>query len=338
MKKYIIFFLILLLTTLITLFSIISDNTIVIFKELIKNIKFEYIFIILIIVFMYFILQGIYMKVIFKSLNTKISVLKGIFYAMIEFYFSGITPSSSGGQPAQLYFMTKDKIPPTKSIITLILNTIYFKVIIVLLGILIIIFNNKYIFNHSAIYTIFFFIGLLCDCVLITFWIFLLFNKKIISKIINFIIKIAKKIPFVKNYVQKFDINELITNYSSQSNYIKKHPKIVINTFILTFIQRILLFSIAYFVYKGLGYNNISYFELIVIQITVQITIEMFPVPGGTMMSETMLRDAFASIFGLGVAEVGMLFTRAFAFYIPLIVSFIIIMGVVIKNRNKYLN
>ena len=125
MKKYIIFFLILLLTTLITLFSIISDNTIVIFKELIKNIKFEYIFIILIIIFMYFILQGIYMKVIFKSLNTKISVLKGTFYAMIEFYFSGITPSSSGGQPAQLYFMTKDKIPPTKSIITLILNTIY---------------------------------------------------------------------------------------------------------------------------------------------------------------------------------------------------------------------
>ena len=67
-------------------------------------------------------------------------------------------------------------------------------------------------------------------------------------------------------------------------------------------------------------------------------TIEMFPIPGGALMSETMLRDAFTSIFGIGIAEVGMLFTRAFAFYIPLIVCFIIIMIIVIKNREKYLN
>ena len=100
----------------------------------------------------------------------------------------------------------------------------------------------------------------------------------------------------------------------------------------------LLLFSVAYFVYRGLGYNNISYFELIAIQITVQMTIEMFPIPGGALMSETMLRDAFTSIFGIGIAEVGMLFTRTFAFYIPLIVCFIIIMIIVIKNREKYLN
>lgn len=336
--KYILFFLILLLITIITLFSIISDDTIIVLKELVNNIKLEYIFILLIIVSLYFILQGIYMKVIFKSLGSEISFLKGTFYAMIEFYFSGITPSSSGGQPVQLYFITKDKIPPTKSIVTLILNTIYFKIIIVLLGMIVIIFNNKYIFNHSSIYTIFFFIGLLCDCFMITFWLALLFNKKIISKIINFLVRLLKKIPFIRKYIQKFDVNELIDNYSSQSNYIKKYPKKVFYTFILTFIQRLLLFSVAYFVYRGLGYNDISYFELIAIQITVQMTIEMFPIPGGALMSETMLRDAFTSIFGIGIAEVGMLFTRAFAFYIPLIVCFIIIMIIVIKNREKYLN
>lgn len=97
--KYIIFFLILLLITIITLLYIISDDTIIVFRELVKNIRIEYIFILLIIVSMYFILQGIYMKVIFKSLGSKISILKGTFYSMIEFYFSGITPSSSGGQP-----------------------------------------------------------------------------------------------------------------------------------------------------------------------------------------------------------------------------------------------
>lgn len=101
---------------------------------------------------------------------------------------------------------------------------------------MVLIFNNKYIFNHSAIYTIFFFIGLLCDRFMIIFWLILLFNKKIISKIFNFLVRIAKKIPFVKKYVQKFDVNELINNYSSQSNYIKKYPKKVFYTFIITLI------------------------------------------------------------------------------------------------------
>ena len=139
--KYLIFFLILLLITSITLVSIISDNTIIVFKELVENINYKYIILLIIIVLSYFVLQGIYMKVIFKSLNTKISILKGVFYSMVEFYFSGITPSSSGGQPVQLYFLTKDKIPPTRSIITLLLNTIYFKIIIVLLGVIVMVFN-----------------------------------------------------------------------------------------------------------------------------------------------------------------------------------------------------
>ena len=60
--------------------------------------------------------------------NKEIALKKGVFYALVEFYFSGITPSSTGGQPAELYYMTKDKIPVRTSTIALILTTIYFKV------------------------------------------------------------------------------------------------------------------------------------------------------------------------------------------------------------------
>ena len=121
------------------------------------------------ILILYFICQGIYMKYILKSLNVNISLRKGIFYSLVEFFFSGITPSSTGGQPLQLYYMTKDKIPMRKGYITLILNTVFFKLVLVILGIIVLIFNSSYILHSKLIYQIFFVLGFILDLVLIIF-------------------------------------------------------------------------------------------------------------------------------------------------------------------------
>ena len=109
------------------------------------------------------------MKYILKSLNVNISLRKGIFYSLVEFFFSGITPSSTGGQPLQLYYMTKDKIPMRKGYITLILNTVFFKLVLVILGIIVLIFNSSYILHSKLIYQIFFVLGFILDLVLIIF-------------------------------------------------------------------------------------------------------------------------------------------------------------------------
>ena len=58
----------------------------------------------------FFVIQGYYIKLILKYLDKHISFIKGAVYACIEFYFSGITPSSTGGQPVQVYYMKKDGI------------------------------------------------------------------------------------------------------------------------------------------------------------------------------------------------------------------------------------
>ena len=51
-----------------------------------------------------------------------------------------------------------------------------------------------------------------------------------------------------------------------------------------------------------------------------------------------MFHDIFITLFGLEVANVGMLLTRMFSFYIPLLISGIISAIVIIKGKNRYLN
>ena len=256
---------------------------------------------------------------------------------MVEFYFSGITPSSTGGQPMQLYYMAKDNIPIRKSYITLMLNTIYFKLIMVILGIIVLLFNSSYVFGSAIIYKFFFILGFLFDCILVIIGMFLLFKTELIKSIFIRFVSFFKKFKIFKKRLNKVDTDEVMERYKDEIDFVKSHKKTVLFTFIITFIQRLLMFSIIYIVYRALGYNTYNYFELLIIQVSVQIAIEVLPLPGGAGLSEGMLHNIFILIFSVELADVGMLLTRTFTFYIPLILcGIVILLKYILDKKNHY--
>lgn len=277
------------------------------------------------------------MKIILKTLNYKIPLRKGLFYSIIEFYFSGITPSSTGGQPVQLYYMTKDNIPIRKSYITLMLNTIYFKLIIVILGIMVLIIDSSYVLGSAFIYRLFFVLGFVFDLLLVIIGFLLLFKTSFIKSIFIKFISFFKKVKIFKHKLTKVDTDEVIEKYKDEIDYVKSHKKIVFFTFIITFIQRLLMFSVIYVVYRALGYNAYSYLQLLIIQVSVQVAIEVLPLPGGAGLSEGMLHNIFVTIFTIELADVGMLLTRAFTFYVPLVICGLIILSEFIIRKTKTL-
>ena len=254
---------------------------------------------------------------------------------MVEFYFSGITPSSTGGQPVQLYYMTKDNIPIRKSYISLMLNTIYFKLIILILGILVLLINSSYVLGSALIYKLFFFIGFIFDLLIVVFGFLLIFKISLVEKIYNKLISFLKKFKVFDGKFKNEDSTEVMNRYREEIEFIKTHKKTVFFTFILTFIQRLLLFSIIYAVYRALGYNTYSYLNLLIIQLSVQIAIEALPLPGGAGLSEGMLHHIFVMIFSTQMADTGMLLTRTFTFYIPLLLCGITILIKCISGKKK---
>ena len=326
---------VLVLILFLTFRTIYDKNSFIMIKENIRDIKFYYIGICLLILCLYFLLQGIYMKSILSTLKKKITLKKGIFYSLVEFYFSGITPSSTGGQPVQLYYMTKDDIPIRKSYITLMLNTIYFKLIMIILGIIAIIFKSDLIFSSRSFYIFFFVLGFLVDLVIVILGSFLVFKQKLIKIVLTKILNFAKHFKILGKKAEKVDVEEVSSRYKDEITFMSSHKKVVILNFCLTFVQRLLLFSVAYVVYRALGFNYYNYFDLLLIQVIVQISIEALPLPGGVGLSEGMLHNLFTIMFASKLADVGMLFTRTFSFYIPLTISGIVILIYNIFSKKK---
>ncbi|MBQ6320258.1 MAG: flippase-like domain-containing protein, partial [Lachnospiraceae bacterium] len=59
----------------------------------------------------YILFEGLALLSILKAFGYKRSVNKGIIYSAADIYFSAITPSATGGQPASAFFMLSDGVP-----------------------------------------------------------------------------------------------------------------------------------------------------------------------------------------------------------------------------------
>lgn len=183
---------------------------------------------------------------------------------------------------------------------------------------------------------IFFIVGFTVDLLVIIFCYFLLYKQSVIKKILRFFYSFKNKLSKDKNADIEQTVETKLNDYKNEVNYIKSHKKEVFIGFILTLLQRMFLFSISYVIYKSFGLNKYNYFELVFIQISVQIAIEAMPLPGGTGVSEHLMNYAFINIFGTNKASTAMMLTRAFSFYIPIILCLILlIIRFINDNKNK---
>lgn len=326
-RKYlisVIFFVILLILTFYLLFK--NNDISQVFASL-KNISYEYVAIGALLIFIYLFTQSIYMKVILKSLNHKIHLWQGFVYSCVEFYFSAITPSSTGGQPVQAYYMSKDDIPLTKSTVTLLLNTITFKLVLIFMGLIATLFYPSLIFSNSILFTIIFIFGIVVNVLVIFACLMLMYSKTWVKSIAVFCINVGAKLHIIKNKDKKLDsFYNHLSEYQESAKYIHEHPFVTIKVCLITFIQRLAMFSIAYIVYKAFGLTVYSYIELVVIQIALALAIDSLPLPGGIGASEAMMLLIYNKTFGENIAMPAMLVTRGLGYYFCLITSGVVVL------------
>lgn len=338
-KKYIfsiVFFILLLVATFYLLFSNNDINDVI---ATLKNIPLTHIGIAIGLVLTYLIIEAVYIKITMNSLNCKFSLWQGFISACTEFYFSAITPSSTGGQPAQAYYMHKDGIPYTKSTIALLVNTITFKIIIILMGIITMIFFPSLVFNNGTLFAVLFLVGIIGNFLLIMLCLMLMYSKRWIETIAMFFIKLGAKLRIIKNKdaaIEKF--NTSIHEYQESAKYIKEHLGIAVKVCILTILQRLALFSISFVVYDAFGLSGYSFIELIVLQIGIALAIDSVPLPGGVGVGEAMMLLIYNKIFGEHIAVSAMLLNRGISYYFCLILSSIFVLinhiNVILKEKN----
>lgn len=92
------------------------------------------------------------------------------------FFFSCITPSASGGQPMQIYYMKKEKISIPVSTVILMIVTITYKLVLVVIGIGVAVFGRGFLHTYLERILPVFYLGLALNIFCVTFMMILVFH------------------------------------------------------------------------------------------------------------------------------------------------------------------
>ena len=77
--------------------------------------------------------EGLSLFIISRSLGHRTRILPSVAYSSADIYYSAITPSATGGQPASAYYMVKDGMSAGTASFTLVMNTVVYTASLVVL-------------------------------------------------------------------------------------------------------------------------------------------------------------------------------------------------------------
>ncbi|MBQ1871209.1 MAG: flippase-like domain-containing protein [Lachnospiraceae bacterium] len=281
--------------------------------------------------------EGFALKHILKSANIKVRPMQGLLYAASDQFFSAITPSATGGQPASALFMGANGIPTATITVALLINLIMYTTSTVVIGLFCIIARPNLLMSLTVPSKILILLGMTVMTVLTILFIALLRRgAKLHSlgiKLINFLCRIHL-MHRKEHWLSRLD--HVVYDYTLCSDALSGNAKVLALAFLLNLGQKISQISVTpllNFAFKKPDF--VQGFNLWILQAFSQVGSYCVPIPGGMGATDYIMLDGFALLFDEDYTFILETISRSISFYICTIVTGLIVLTgyIVLKIR-----
>lgn len=258
-------------------------------------------------------------------------------FSAVGFFFSCITPSASGGQPAQICYMKREKVPIPVSTIVLMIVTITYKAVLIIFGVGIIIFGQKFMNIYLGDILPVFYLGIILNVICVGIMLLMVFRTDIARVLANKLLAVLEKLHILKYKESRhIRLESAMEKYHETATYFQNHGYDIVNVLFITFAQRLSLFLSTYFVYRAFGLDEYSAGTIILLQAVISISVDMLPLPGGMGISETLFLSIFLPVFGEMFILPGMILSRGLSYYTELFLcAFITLLAHFVFKKKK---
>ena len=251
-----------------------------------------------------------------RSYGIKLKKRTCFLFSSVGFFFSCITPSASGGQPMQAYYMKKKNIPIPVSAVILMIITITYKLVLVVIGIGVAVFGRGFLHQYLEGILPVFYLGLALNIFCVTFMTILVFHpvldkgtsmergRQVAGKAAPYETrkkKDWKKLEDIYGYIQRIRRRISKTHIESDREC---------NSGLHLFREWHCL-RLTWFVYQSFcDCQERHSVMLLFLQAVISVAVDMLPLPGGMGISETSVSDYFSTGFRNTCCLPGMVLSR----------------------------
>lgn len=317
----------LLASTAAVMFIFLRDYDFARLFEAVKSANFFWLIMVLVCMVGFVGCEAWVLRITMRALGNKISFFRGLEYSFAGFFFSSITPSASGGQPMQIYYMSKDEIEPSSSMACLLVVLVEYQIAMVAFACAMSAFNLGTALEGSANMRYLLTFGGIVNVSAAIIFILLLFSGNTALKLSKCIFCLLRKINIISEdkglrWEKKF--GDTIKKYSNSSKILRSDMKVFAKSMVISMLQMFFYTSVTYCVYKSVGLKGHSWREITTLQSLLTVGSSAVPMPGSVGAAEGGFLHIFRPIFHEDFLETAMILTRGISFYMFTIISMIV--------------
>ena len=339
-KKQVLFMLLFVLIAAMSVWAVMSQSqnfSLADFGQYIQNASVPWLIAAVASMLGFILLEGLALQILCRAFGYRCNFRQGFIYSASDIYFSAITPSASGGQPASAYFMMKDGIDGMMTAVILVVNLVMYTAAIIVIGLLCFVLRFDLFLQYSLPAQILIIVGSVMQIGLLIFFYMLLKKDRLLHKMCNGLLKLLFFLRILRNRNKwQTKLDKYMDQYRQYSQLISGHRKTLFFCFLFNFFQRASQIAVTMFVYAATtGRNFLESIELWFWQGYVVLGSNCMPIPGAIGVSDYLMLDGFKNIMTESEAVNLELLSRSFSFYSCVIICGIAVVAQYCANKRR---
>lgn len=287
-------------------------------------------------VIMFIVGESVVIHLLLRTLGTMVRFGHCCLYSFIGFFYSCITPSASGGQPMQIVNMRRDGIPTAVSTVVLGIVTITYKLVLVVIGVAVMLVSPEPLMEYLEPVRLLVWLGVALNVGCVALLMMLVFSPVAVRKLSAKALTLLGRIrPFKHPEKIERRLDRAVEQYAGTAEYFLGHKWVMIQVFLITLLQRLVLFVVPWLIYRAFHLSGERWMNILLLQAMISVAVDMLPVPGGMGITENLFLNLFEPVFGAALVLPGMVISRGISYYTQLLLSAVMTLAAMFILREK---
>jgi len=265
-----------------------------------------------------------------------VSVGSAFYVTLIGFYYSNITPGASGGQPMQVYYLSKHSVPVPIGTSAISIKFFAQQLMIALLAAGFWLANMDFVNGQLGNAEWAVYIGYAINFAAVPLVLLVAFNRPLVQGVIGFFVKVGAKLKLIKRPEERMlRINAGLDTYHASILRLAKQPGQIVWMLVLAGLSVMALMSVPYCVYHAFRMSGVAWDKLFTVAFLLFVSASYTPLPGASGAQEGGFLVYFHGLFTQGTIGLALLIWRFFTYYLFLIVGAVLSIINNIRNNRR---
>ena len=259
-----------------------------------------------------------------RTMGHSIHFGKAYAVCLLGEFYSYITPGASGGQPMQVYQFHKWRIPVGDGTAGLTIHFHCFQLMLLLFDVVFYCVYRDFIHAQIGPNLPFLFLGFGFNVVLVSLSLMIAFYQRPIRWLAKKVCALMRRFKIGNPDKLESSANGMADGFYSSMRKLVASPAEIVRQALFGAGRLVLIMSVMYFIYLGLGLSRASYGKILTMGCMQYTSAAYTPLPGASGAQEGLFSLYFANLLPEELLLSGLLAWRFITYYLVLIVGFIV--------------